>query len=62
MIASTASGVERCAVGVLDAQQEAAAVMPGEQPVEQRGAGAADMEKAGRRGGETDDDAHIGAV
>ena len=44
-------------VGVLDAQQIFAAMMAGEQPVEQRGAGAADVEIAGRRGGEAGDDA-----
>src|SRR5260370_2021114 len=33
-------------------------VVAGEQPVEQRRAGAADMEEAGRRGGKADDDAH----
>ena len=46
------------AVGVLDAQQELAAVVAGEQPVEQRGARAADMQEAGRRGGEAGDDGH----
>ena len=51
-------------VGVLDAQAEDAAfavqlVMAGEQPVEQRRAGAADMQKAGRGRGKTDDDALV---
>ncbi len=32
--------------------------MPCEQPIEQRGAGAADVKKAGRRGGEADDYGH----
>ena len=41
-------------VGVLNAQDERAAVMAGEQPVEQRGAGAADVQIAGGRGRETD--------
>src|SRR5579862_2671753 len=52
-------------VGILDAQQELAVatravklVVAREEPVEEGGAGAADMEEAGRRGGETDDDAH----
>jgi hypothetical protein len=45
-------------IGVLDAQAEAAAAMPGVEIVEERGAGAADMEEAGRRGGETDGDGH----
>ena len=44
-------------VGVLDPQQELAAMVAGEQPVEQGGAGAADMEEAGRRGREAGDDA-----
>ncbi len=43
-------------VGVLDAQPEDAAVATGEEPVEQGGARAADMEIAGRRGGEARDD------
>jgi hypothetical protein len=46
------------AIGVLDAQVEAAAVMAGEQPVEQRRAGAADMKITRRRRGETSDDGH----
>src|SRR6476469_3279529 len=46
------------AVGVLDAQQVLAAMVLGEQPVEERGAGAADMEVAGRRGGEAGNDGH----
>src|SRR3546814_1872860 len=42
-------GVGRaCAVGVLDPQQEFAAMVAREEPVEQRGAGAADMQIAGR--------------
>ncbi len=39
-------------VGVLDAQQELAAEMPDIEPVEERGARAADVEIAGRRGSE----------
>ena len=39
-------------VGILDAQQISAAVVPGEQPVEQCRTRSADMEVAGRRGGE----------
>ena len=42
------------AVGVLDAQDELAAAPAGEQPVEQGGAGAADVEGARRRGSEAD--------
>src|SRR3546814_6703612 len=38
------------AIGVLDAQPVAAAVVPGIEPVEQRGARAADVQEAGRRG------------
>ena len=41
-------------VGVLDAQDEGAAGLPGVEPVEQRRAGAADVEVAGGRGGEAD--------
>jgi hypothetical protein len=41
-------------VGVLDAEQELAAELAGEEPVEERGAGAADVEVAGGRGGETE--------
>ena len=46
------------AVGVLDAQQELAAVVAGEQVVEQRGAGAADVQQAGRAGGEAGANGH----
>src|ERR1700683_2958692 len=35
-------------VRVLDAQDELPAVVPGEEPVEQRGTGRADVEKTGR--------------
>jgi hypothetical protein len=44
------------AIRVLDAEQELAAAMAGEQPVEQGGAGAADMQEASRRGREAGDD------
>ena len=40
-------------VGVLDAQHEHAALAAGEEPVEQRGAGAADVQVTGGRWGET---------
>ena len=43
-------------VGVFDAQDEHAAEPPREQPVEQRRAGAADVQVAGGRGSETDAD------
>jgi hypothetical protein len=46
------------AIGVLDAQQILAAMVLGEQPIEEGGTGAADMKIAGRRGGETGDDGH----
>src|SRR5262249_9166837 len=49
-------GGRALAVGVLDPQQHLSAGMAGEQPVEQRCAPAADMEKAGRRGREAGDD------
>ena len=42
-------------VGILDAQQELAAVVAGEQPVEQRRARAADVQEAGRGGREAGD-------
>ena len=45
------------AVGILDPQQIFAAVMAREQPVEQGRARAADVQEAGRRGGEARDDA-----
>src|SRR5690606_29679526 len=41
-------------VGVLDAQDERAAGVAGVEPVEQRGAGAADVKEPGGAGGETD--------
>ena len=44
------------AIGVLDPQQHLAAGFPGIEPIEQSGAGAADMEEAGGRGGEAGDD------
>jgi hypothetical protein len=43
------------AIGVLDAEVEGAAVMARLEPVEQRRAGAADVEIAGGRGGEAND-------
>jgi hypothetical protein len=43
-------------VGVLDAEQELSAVAAGEGPVEQGGAGAADVEASGGGGGEAGDD------
>ena len=57
-IALMASGVERCAVGVLDAQPEGAADMARIEPVEQCGARIADVEEAGGRGREAGDDFH----
>ena len=41
------------AVGVFDAQDKFAAMMAREKEIKQRGAGAADMEIAGRAGSET---------
>ena len=46
------------AIGVLDAQQELAAGVLGIEPVEQGGARAADVQEAGRRGGEAGNDGH----
>ena len=50
-------------VGVFNAQNEFAAVMPRKEPVEERCSRAADVEIASRRGGETDADIriHVGA-
>ncbi len=50
------------AVRVLDAQQVLAAVVAGKQVVEQRGADAADVQKAGGAGGEAGADLHGGRV
>ena len=44
------------AVGVLDAQPEPSPGVPRVQPVEQRGAGAADVQESGRRRSEAGDD------
>ena len=49
-----------CPVGILDTQQEPPAMPPREEPVEQGGPGAADMEKARRRRGKTGNDSHRG--
>jgi len=48
------------AVGVLDPQQHFPAAAAGVKPVEQRRARPADMQEPGRRGGETENDAHVG--
>src|SRR4029077_13298014 len=48
-------------VRVFDAQNEFALVMPREEPVENRGARAADVQMPGGRGCETDADGHAGA-
>ena len=42
-------------IGILDPQQERAAVVTGVQPIEQRGARAAEVQIAGGRGGESRD-------
>jgi hypothetical protein len=49
-------------IGIFDTQNEFAAVMSGKKPVEKRGARAADMEIASRRGGETGADSGIHAA
>ena len=49
------------AVGILDPQQELAAVVAAVEVVEQRGPDAADMQRAGRAGGEAGADGHGGA-
>ena len=52
------SGTPRCSaiVGVLDAQDEGPARVPGVEPVEERRPGAADVEEPGGAGGETNAD------
>src|SRR3546814_9838949 len=50
------------AVRVIAPQAEDAAVLTGEQPIEQCGPRPADMEEAGRRRGESGDDAHLSPV
>ena len=45
-------------IGIVDAQQKAAAMFLGEQPVQQRGAGIADMQQACGRRREADSDRH----
>ena len=47
-------GLAALGIGVVEAQQHLAAELAGEQPVDQRGAGIADMEVARRRGGEAE--------
>ena len=47
-------GRRALAVGVLDAQDERPAGVPREEPVVERGARAADVQRAGRRGSEAD--------
>ncbi len=49
-------------VGVVDAQHEPAAVLPGEQEVVKRGADVADVQPAGRGRREAGRDAHFGRV
>ena len=57
-MAAIASWVERCAVGVLDAQEVTAAVLAGEQPVEQRRPRSADVQITGGRRREPNDNTH----
>ena len=54
--AGDGAGDEALLVGVLDADDEAAAAMPGKEPVEKGGADVADMGVAGRAGGIADAD------
>ena len=46
------------AIGVVEAEDEPAAILPSPQPVVDRGPDIADMEPSGRRRGEAGDDAH----
>ena len=48
-------GLRALEVGVVEAEDERPAMPAGVEPVEQRGAGVADMNAPGRRGRETDD-------
>src|SRR3546814_2031877 len=48
------------AIGILDTEQEPAAMVAREQQVEQRGTRATEMEEAGRRGGEARHDGGTG--
>jgi hypothetical protein len=41
-------------IGVVEAQDHDAVVVTGKEPIEDKGAGAADVKEAGGRGGETD--------
>src|SRR3546814_13713780 len=50
------------AVGVVDPQQETPAMPACPQPVVERGADVADMQIAGRRGGETGREGHSAAI
>ena len=47
-------------VGVVDPQDELPAVLPGEEPIEQRGANAADVQVSGRTGSESGANGHGG--
>ena len=47
-------------VGVVDPQDELPAVLPGEEPIEKRGADSADVEVSGGAGGESGADGHSG--
>src|SRR5687767_15976647 len=49
-------------VGIVEAQDEAAPILPCPQPVVDGGPDVADMEPSRRRGGEAGDDVHGGAV
>ena len=57
-ICSTDSATSRLGVGVLDPQAALAAELAGEQPVEEEGAHAADVEEAGRARSHANADAH----
>jgi hypothetical protein len=46
------------AIRVFDTQKELSTVVSSEQPIEQRGTGAANMQEASGGGGETSDDGH----
>src|SRR5262249_37974876 len=55
-------GLVALGIGVVDAEDELSALLPGEQPVEQRGAYAADVQIAGGTGGEAGAHGHKGGI
>ena len=52
-------GLGAVAVGILDTEDEHASLVPGEQPVEESGTGAADVKESRRRGSEANLYRHV---